>query len=273
MAKARVAYDMGLLNGKEFLQARAYALYAALSALDGDYLTAREYRGLLEDYIASTSGVNLYDARLLSPYSFESEIQTWANTPQAKRALHLPLNATWKTSEEYEAAAGESLNEDLMVSYAKEVALILDHYRVPVLLYQGQFDVKDGPISNQAWIRNLKWSGQKGYLQANRTRWYLPEEDNEGREGAEKAPLQVGWVQRYDLLTEAVVAGAGHLVPMDQPVAALDMITRFIEGEAPFAPEAAPVVEENGLEGGEDGSGAVLLALNEGLEDAVRQEM
>jgi len=77
MAKARVAYDMGLLNGKEvrltlprplppppriirppsltpslppwqFLQARAYALYAALSALDGDYLTAREYRGLLE---------------------------------------------------------------------------------------------------------------------------------------------------------------------------------------------------------------------------------
>jgi len=60
---------------------------------------------------------------------------------------------------------------------------------------------------------------------------------------------------------------------MDQPVAALDMITRFIEGEAPFAPEAAPVVEENGLEGGEDGSGAVLLALNEGLEDAVRQEM
>jgi len=54
-----------------------------------------------------------------------------------------------------------------------------------------------------------RWSGQKGYLQANRTRWYLPEEDNEGREGAEKAPLQVGWVQRYDLLTEAVVAGAG----------------------------------------------------------------
>ena len=60
---------------------------------------------------------------------------------------------------------------------------------------------------------------------------------------------------------------------MDQPVAALDMITRFIEGEVPFAPAAAPVVEEKGWKGGEDGNGAVLLALNEELEDAMWQEM
>lgn len=27
------------------------------------------------------------------------------------------------------------------------------------------------------------------------------------------------------------MAGAGHLVPMDQPARALDMVVRFIEGE------------------------------------------
>ena len=128
----------------------------------------------------------------------------------------------------------------------------------------------------------------------------------------------MGWVQRYGLLTEAVVAGAGkdvkgrsgkkgrrkewreggcpasaglcsllipslppsfagHLVPMDQPLAALDMITRFIEGQAPFAPPAAAEVVEEGREeareGGEGGSGAVLLALEEELEETLRQEM
>ncbi len=61
---------------------------------------------------------------------------------------------------------------------------------------------------------------------------------------------------------------------MDQPVAALDMITRFIEGEAPFAPTAAaPVVEEKGWEGREGGSGAVLFALKNELEDVLQQEI
>jgi len=44
--------------------------------------------------------VNLYDARLFSPYSFGEEILVWANSAQAKRSLRLPLNATWKSSEE-----------------------------------------------------------------------------------------------------------------------------------------------------------------------------
>lgn len=30
------------------------------------------------------------------------------------------------------------------------------HTQLPVLLYQGQFDLKDGPVSNQAWIRSLR---------------------------------------------------------------------------------------------------------------------
>lgn len=40
-----------------------------------------------------------------------------------------------------------------MVSYADCVALLLDEARVPVLLYQGQFDLKDGVMANQAWIQ------------------------------------------------------------------------------------------------------------------------
>lgn len=30
---------------------------------------------------------------------------------------------------------------------------------VRLLLYQGQFDWKDGVVSNEAWIRSLNWTG------------------------------------------------------------------------------------------------------------------
>ena len=39
------------------------------------------------------------------------------------------------------------------------------------------------------------------------------------------------WLLRVGAgLTHATVGGAGHLVPMDQPAAAQDMITRFVRG-------------------------------------------
>lgn len=57
----------------------------------------------------------------------------------------------------------------------------------------------------------------------------VSENTTAGAEAATRAPA--GWVQRHGLLTECVIAGAGHLAPMDQPARAYDMVVRFIEGE------------------------------------------
>jgi hypothetical protein len=60
-------------------------------------------------------------------------------------------------------------------------------------------------------------------------------------------------VQGYGLLTECVIAGAGHLAPMDQPARALDMVGRFVEGK-PWGKDEAGAsgvvvgVEEEGPE-------------------------
>lgn len=161
------------------------------------------------------------------------------------------------------------------------------------MLYQGQFDLKDGPVSNQAWIRSLRcvlalvsietalfsffpysahppfsffdrplylifwnpvrrWTGQQGYLNATRVQWWadVPSSTPTSTSTSstnERAPA--GWVQKYGLLTEAVVAGAGHLAPMDQPARAFDMVVRFIEGK-PWGKEEGRMegMEEGGVE-------------------------
>jgi vitellogenic carboxypeptidase-like protein len=56
------------------------------------------------------------------------------------------------------------------------------------------------------------------YTAANRTAWY-------GTDGTVS-----GFVRTALNLTQVVVRGAGHILPFDQPVRALDMIQRFING-------------------------------------------
>ncbi|HEV7505639.1 MAG TPA: hypothetical protein VGS07_12055 [Thermoanaerobaculia bacterium] len=42
----------------------------------------------------------------------------------------------------------------------------------------------------------------------------------------------VGWARAAQSLTQVLVANAGHLVPMDQPKVALEMLDRFLAGRS-----------------------------------------
>ena len=41
-----------------------------------------------------------------------------------------------------------------------------------------------------------------------------------------------GYARQVNNFRQVLIRGAGHLVPQDQPERALDMITRFINGES-----------------------------------------
>jgi len=55
---------------------------------------------------------------------------------------------------------------------------------------------------------------------ADRGIWYLPND-----------PDVAGYVRTVGNFSQAIVRGAGHIVPGDQPDRALDMITRFIQNQ------------------------------------------
>ena len=70
-----------------------------------------------------------------------------------------------------------------------------------VMLYQGQFDFRDGVASQSQWLSNLSWTGMKGFKQAKREIWH-------GRDG-----LVAGYVTQSTNLTRVVLTNAGHMSP------------------------------------------------------------
>lgn len=65
------------------------------------------------------------------------------------------------------------------------------------------------------WTNQLEWSGQSQFQQANYTQFESNGESN-------------GEYKNFENFTFLRVYNAGHMVPMDQPAVALDMINTFI---------------------------------------------
>ena len=94
----------------------------------------------------------------------------------------------------------------------------------PFMSDSGQNDIILGPPLTENALRSpalAKWSRQADFVKAPKSAWHV---------GADLA----GYARAVGNFAYVVVRGAGHMVPGDQPVRALDLITRFVEGR-PFS--------------------------------------
>lgn len=90
--------------------------------------------------------------------------------------------------------------------------------KLPVLLYQGQFDIQDGVASNEAWMRTVVWENVSTFWASERKLW-----KEEGK--------LAGYIRTHGNLAHVVVAGAGHLAPADQSLRTQRMIEAWISGK------------------------------------------
>jgi cathepsin A (carboxypeptidase C) len=81
---------------------------------------------------------------------------------------------------------------------------------IPVLIYAGDADYVCNWLGNKAWTLALEWSGSEAFNNAVDSDW-----------------KSEGMVRSANGLTFLQVYGAGHLVPMDQPETALNLINTF----------------------------------------------
>ena len=93
------------------------------------------------------------------------------------------------------------MHADVMRSVVPQVESLLRRTRV--LLYQGIRDLRDGVVSTEAWLGEVRWDGLVAFLDADRAVWRTRDGD------------LAGYVQRSGALSHVVVYGAGHLVPAD----------------------------------------------------------
>jgi carboxypeptidase C (cathepsin A) len=86
---------------------------------------------------------------------------------------------------------------------------------------QGQFDAQDGVAGTNAWIRRLRWGYLDEFEDTEGELWYADDA---------KAAVAAGWRRSVSTLTQVVVRSAGHMVPRDQPAAALAMMQQWVAG-------------------------------------------
>ncbi|CAI0452817.1 unnamed protein product [Linum tenue] len=106
---------------------------------------------------------------------------------------------------------------DWMVDYETGIPTLLEN-GIKVLIYAGEYDLICNWMGNSNWVNAMKWSGQQKF------------------QGASTVPFMAGntksgELKSYGPLAFLKVYNAGHMVPMDQPKAALQMLQGWMQGK------------------------------------------
>lgn len=221
---ADTAYWMGAIDEQQRRIAQQQERAVARLIRQRRWREAHAEREALLQYIQASSGVaTLYDLRRRREYDSRDNVGKFVNRPDVKVALHAQPDATFVACSDNVA---DALGPDVMKSVKHLIPDILVH--IPVLLYQGQFDLQDGVATSQAWISTLRWPGQRAFKHAKRHIWRLPIRTHDG--GVEQgAKCVAGYVKSAGPLTQVVITNAGHMLPHDQGEAAVTMLENWVD--------------------------------------------
>lgn len=174
------------------------------------------------------TGRNVYDIRAdCEPeggslcYTGLTYIEKYLNQEDVKAALGAKVDSYQGCN--FDVNRNFMFKGDWMLPYYTSVVTLLES-DLPVLIYAGDKDYICNWLGNEAWSRELEWSGSKGFQNADVKSWKTL-----------NSKTKAGTVQNSDHFTFLRVFGAGHMVPYDQPEAALDMVNRWVSGDFSFA--------------------------------------
>lgn len=195
---------------------------------DGRLSSTTCYR-LLDDIIeaSTTQGkpkVLMYDARkyVHSTNEFppgKREVERYMNKAEVKRAIH--VDESPQRFVECADPPFDALSHQDGKGAMGELATALNT-GIRVLVYSGQYDLICNHVGTETALRELKWDGQEQWKQARPGAWFAIANTN---------GQPAGYVRTYRNLQSVVVKDAGHMVPMDQPAIALEMIKKFVDGK------------------------------------------
>jgi hypothetical protein len=142
--------------------------------------------------------------------SGDAEIKAYVDLPNVRRALNVPGDSKYWSSDNGEGFEYQFTEQDLRPFF---VQIALRHPYIRTMIYSGDADVSVSVFATQNWTRSL------GLREIESWRpWTL--------DG--KAEV-VGYVTRYDGEFDVVtIRGSGHFVPQYKPRAALEMIDRYL---------------------------------------------
>ncbi|KAJ1385209.1 Serine carboxypeptidase, serine active site [Sesbania bispinosa] len=204
------AYYVGLINERQKNELEKAQLEAVRLIQTGNWSEATDARRKVLGVLRNMTGLaTLFDYTRKAPYE-ENLVSQFLNSVEVKKALGVNESFVYERCSDIVNAA---LHDDVM----KSVKYMVEHLvrRSRVLLYQGQYDLSDGVVQVEAWVKTMKWEGIVEFLSAERKIWKVNGE-------------LAGYVQNWKSLTNVVVLEAGHLLPHDQPVNSQAMIEDWV---------------------------------------------
>jgi len=220
-----------LINEAEYVGFEAavlgcQALITAAYGVPGAWIAAFEECQLMVEGVLGAMGITL--GYVPNPYDYKipcndpplcydfTAVTNYLNQASVKSALGV-------TGHDWSACATEPhlyLLGDWISNLDRHVpALLNNQYRV--LVYSGMLDFICNWVGGEYWTTKLRWAGQTAFNAANYTNWVVD------------AKQTAGYAKAAQGLTFLKVLNAGHMVPMDQPANALDMLRRFLTNK-PF---------------------------------------
>ncbi|GMF15611.1 unnamed protein product [Phytophthora lilii] len=219
------AHGLGLLT---FGQMRSLkSSYAeCLAALDAGTFYSRKCLDNMDAITGSVkpgnggNSLNFYDVRQyvhsVGAYpSGQDNIVKYMNKMEVRKALHGNDDKNFRFDICSNGVFRALSKFDGVSTLDKVQSLLQEGLRM--IFYNGQWDMMCNHYGTEKLLLNLNWNGSDAYQKANKFTWRV-----QGR----KEPA--GFAQQGGNLTYVVVASAGHMVPMDVPDVAADMLHRFV---------------------------------------------
>ncbi|KAH6930252.1 hypothetical protein HPB50_012264 [Hyalomma asiaticum] len=219
-------YYIGLMDRRQASQMQEACDQVKSLIREEDYLNAGlQATSLILGVVAGTPTLfgnetgyeYAYNYLLTQKPESHERYKSFVKKPSVRKALNvgqMPYDGTSSKVALY-------LAQDLMKSVRDKLALLADNYKV--LMYSGHLDVVVTTAATETLMYTLEWSGSNEWTDAEKKIWYSS--DGEHVHGYAKSAKSVTFV---------IVRDAGHIMPNDQPEAAYDMITRYIN-DVPFA--------------------------------------
>ncbi|KAJ3317461.1 hypothetical protein HDV06_001548 [Boothiomyces sp. JEL0866] len=208
---APLALALGLVSHKVADEIDRLAKLAVYHICQHDWENALKARQTLFNVFKTESGsINWYDVRKSSIQYNRDPMISFFDLESTRKAINVGNHPYGK-----DPNIDIHMRDDIMQSAASYFPELLDN-KYKVLLYQGQFDFRDGVWSNTEWIENVEWKHQNKYLEAERQIW--------------RQEQVAGYYTRYENLVRFELLNAGHLAPGDQGLYTLKMIEEFLLG-------------------------------------------
>lgn len=178
--------------------------------------SAYTYCNMAETTPYYNSGLNPYDVRKEcgdNPLCYDfSSTETFLNLESTQKALGVNTDqvTTWESCNN--AVNAMFVNDWMKDFNSPYISSLLDD-NIPVLAYSGDADFICNWMGNKAWTLDLDWSGHDEFNAAGDHAW--------GTYGMARTAKGFTFLQVYE---------AGHMVPLDQPEAALELVNTFISG-------------------------------------------